>query len=407
MGETRTLDLPIATKSWDYARGQPFDSYVHIDQSQKHGLRALAEARIITELIQEHKHNPDILASDMVKYIFTHSPMVLDLPPQIAFRYNEAKRIMNNYPFGEQLLNQSLIKHFAFTEQLYKQKQMLASTTWITRPDIKIEATDFEPSLMINLPDQVAARGHACAHWCQFMIKNGDANKLFNEDPQWSVVKLGSGAWLPVGNLMVEVCQGVSRIQSPAHDRKNVISRLGFAKDVDAVGPREYAMDPWVIMTHIIDKQLLGLLEKIGEYENPSIAMIEDHKLNVGIYCRSYPEIIHLMRLNPLLTIRGVLSDGTWIYWSGNEKFFPNQEVARLHRVAGKKIVVGTADELGMEAQIKFATMNPERRAAYENGQFPVTIVARFINEQDMIAATKKYGDDVAKRKLRAVSTAT
>lgn len=351
-----------------------------------------------TDSIKEFKNQPDALASELVKYIFMHSPMVLDLPPRVAFRYNEAQRVMENYLEGEHLLNTALLQYFSLKEALYEKKHMYASTSWVVQPGIKIESIDHEPAVLINLPKQAAARGVACARWCQSMIKNEKGNKLFNEDPLWTVVKLGSGAWLPVGNLMAEVCQGVPRIQSPAHDRKGVIRKLGFAKDI--VGPRDYAMDPWVVMTHIVDKKLLDLLERIGIDENANMSMIEDHKLNVGIYCRSYPEIIDLIHRNPLLAIRGVLSDGTWIYWSGNEKFFPHQEVMKLHRVAGEKVVVGTAKELGMEAQVQFATMDPERRAAYEKGEFPVTVVARFIDEPGMIAATQKYGDAIAKQKL-------
>jgi hypothetical protein len=377
------------------------DLRIQIDHAHQSGLRAIAEAEVATAIIEENINHPDILADKLIGYVFSHHPSILDLPPQMSHRYLQAAGIMDHIPNGKELLTTSLLTHLQTAERLLRENKMYATVGSINKGD-HIEYWDTEAAMIINLPENIATRALHCNFWVQKMTTAREAQKLFTEDPFWTVVKLAEGSWLPVGNIMIEVGQSGFRIQSPVHDRAGVTRKFGYRREETAM-PYEDLTDHWVVTIHIIDSGLLKLLDQIGTETESPIPMIDSPHLSPSIYCRAYSEMLELIYLNPALDIRGVQSDWTWIFWNGNARRFPHQPATQLHEIAGQVVDLGSAEELGDKAQIRFATQNKARAAALQDGTFQPWIVANFVRSNKIANIIKKYGDEAAIQKLRAV----
>lgn len=348
-------------------------------------------AAFVSREFIKNEGNPDAQAQWLTNYIFGHYPMFLDLPPAVNYRFQEACRAAARHPVGRERVHNSILFHFQEAE-----KQFRDGYTLITSINPALERLNGEWAERVYLPDRMRTRALAWNTWAQEMIRSGKINDLFGHDPEWVGMKLADGTWLHAGNLMTEVTQGVGRIQTPAHQQHNLIDRWGYDIEDQWVD-----LDRFVVMTHIVDKGLLRLADQIGK--DAGVEMIEGMKLTPAIYVRAYPEIVDLMRRNPDLDIHDVLSDATWIYNPRLEDLFPHHDVARLHRVAGDIVIIGTAQSIDMPAQVRFATLNRERRTAFEAGKYQVEIASRRIRDTEMIEVTKQYGDEVALERLNEV----
>lgn len=346
-------------------------------------------AAFISKAIMENKDDLDAQTAWFTNYIFGHHPMLLDLPPAVNYRFQEACRAASQHPVGKERIVNSILAHFLKAEKRFRDGYTLATSINPTQEKLNGDWAE-----KVYLPERIKSRCLAWNTWAQEMIKSGRINDLFGKDPEWVGVKLADGTWLPVGNLMVEVVQGVGRIQTPAHQKQDLATRWNYDLDDGWVD-----VDRWVAMTHIVDKGLLHLANQIGK--TTGVEMIEDFELTPAVYVRAYPEILQLMSLNHQLNIHDVLSDATWIYNPKLEDLFPKQEVAKLHRVAGDIVIIGTAAEMRLPAQVRFATLNPERKAAFESGKYKVEIASRRIRDNEIIEVTKKYGDTIALERLR------
>lgn len=351
------------------------------------------QAASISREFIKHEGDPDAQAQWLTNYIFGHYPMFLDLPPAVNYRFQEAGRAAARHPVGRERVIKSILTHLEEAGKRFEQ-----GYTLVTSINPAPERLNGDGAQRVYLPDRMRSRALVWNAWAQEMIRSGRINDLFGHDPQWVGVKLADGTWLPAGNLMIEVTQGIGRIQTPAHQIQDLNYRWGFG-----VGDRgEWVdLDRFVIMTHIADKGLLRLADQIGKAAG--LEIIEGMKLTPAVYVRAYPEILDLMRHNSSLHIHDVLSDATWIYNPKLEDLFPRHEVARLHRVAGDVVIVGTAEEMDMPAQVRFATLNPERKVAFEAGTFRVDIASRRIRDSEMVEVTKEYGDEIALERLREI----
>jgi hypothetical protein len=191
---------------------------------------------------------------------------------------------------------------------------------------------------------------------------------------------LAEGIHLQVGNLVIEVGDGRERLNRRPNRELNLAQRWGNPED-DKWGRH----GNWFAMSHIAEKDLLHLSEQVKP------GMIHGMRLTPETYVQSYKDILEIIRLNPAFHINGVLSDGTWAYSDELAQVFPDQHISKLHDVAGDVVNIGTATELGMPIQEYFATLNPERRAAFVAGKYKVTIAARFIDVAGMEVAIAAF----------------
>lgn len=350
----------------------------------------LSQAVYFTKLVSRDREDPRTVFGHLARFIFDHHPYVLDLPPAVSHRYHEARRVAEMFPQGTEGLYQRITAHFQEAEELFRQNQARAVAA---TPSKRLQG-EFQ---IVNLPLQIAERGLVWNHHAQTMVYQDKTEELFGKEPGWTATKLADGAWLSAGNLMFEVVQGgIARAVSRYHEQHNLEDRWGFTLPGEMSDWRD--LDQWVVMTHIVDKGLLGVARELGVQSH--IDMIEGMKLTPAIYVRSYVDILQLMGLNPELGIRGILSEGTWIYDPTLKELFPQQSVAHLSEVAGDVVTLGTAKEMGLPLQAQFATHDSTRKKAFDEGKYPVQVVARFIDEQGMVAAIQSHGDDVAKSRL-------
>lgn len=334
------------------------------------------QARSMEHIVQNYRSEPEVLARELTHKIFDHHPDELDLPPHIYHRYKEVKRIMEVCGCSDVILNQALLNHFE--EAKTNAIDGIALSTAVTLEPLQWNKT---PAVKIHLPSEIQHRLITINTWIQTEIQNGNADQVFGQPPLWTVTKLVDGTWLPVGNLMVEVTQGVGRLRTPFHDEKDLIERWGFTH------PRASDMvdlNRWVVMTHIVDKGLINGLNAIGRiYQLPLVPSL---KLTKVAYIQSYQEIAELIKLNPHLDIPGVLSDGSWIYDPALADLFPDQEIAQLFSIAGDVVPIASAQAMHQPIQITFATGDATRKKAYGEGRYCPTITARFITNQQIQA---------------------
>jgi len=218
------------------------------------------------------------------------------------------------------------------------------------------------------------------------MIITGNATELFTDDICRHGAKAAIGQLLPVGNLWVEVAQGgLARARTPVHRGVDFENQLGvkYSNPDDLMG---VGMADWYIMSHIAERGILNLAASLG----PN--MIDGMRLTPAVYVRSYSPIVDIIDMNPHLGIQGILSEGSWIYSSELAKVFPDQHVSELNAVAGTVVELGPAEEIGLSIQAVFATLNPEREAAFGSGEYRASVAGRFIDRQGMVGILKKFG---------------
>ena len=346
-------------------------------------------AQVASRELDVIDNNPAACAEVLTRYTFHRNPESLDLATALSHRYQQAQDFMSQHPGGKELLNQSLLDYFKLVEQNLRSGFVAMPTNTIassdpTRP--KPELTAGELYQRVFIPESIQRRSLAWNSWAQAKIQAGEVDELFTDSIHRHGAKLASGALLPAGNLLVEVAEGLARVRTPVH-RNHRVEELWEIPTDNEWGS---GLDYWFVMSHVAEKGILKLAESIGP------DMIDGMKLTPEVYVRSYNPVVELIDLNPHLNILGILSDGSWIYSRELAEVFPSHHVSKLHDVAGKVIELGTAEELGLPIQAMFATYNPERRRAYEKGEYQATVAARFISRQAMVSILDQFGIKLA-----------
>lgn len=321
----------------------------------------------------------DKTAALLTRFIFETHPDVLDLPPAVHHRWEQSTHVIGAYKDGERVLTDHLIAHYEHAGQKIQQGYTTAQTVTIQSADQMRPGPVVEHGMLVQnvtLPDSVQHKALRWNQWVQQTLKDPHEGPaaLFGNHPAWVGAKLGDGAWLSVGNLMVEIAEGLARVRTTHHQPHNVEDRWNLGTSHEWGDGLDY----WFIMTHLKDKALLHLASRLGQH------MIDGMQLTPQTYARSYVPIRQLMEQNQHLAIRGVLSDGTWAYSSELSELFPDQAISGLHDIAGDVVDLGPAADLGMDAQIEFATRDPRRREAFYRGEFNVHIASRFIDYDGM-----------------------
>lgn len=339
-----------------------------------------AQADWANRAIANVEGDVDKTAALLTRFIFETHPDVLDLPPAVHHRWEQSVHAIGVYKDGDAVLTEHLIAHYEQAARKFQAGYATAQTVTIQSADQMRPGPVVEHGMLVQnvtLPDSVQRKALRWNQWAQQTLKDADQGPdvLFGNHPAWVGAKLGDGAWLPVGNLMIEVAEGLGRIRTLHHQPHNVEDRWNIGPASNEWGD---GLDQWFIMTHIKDKALLQLASRLGQH------MIDGLQLTPQTYARSYIPIREIMEQNQHLAIRGVLSDGTWAYSSELFQLFPDQPISGLHDVAGDVVDLGTAADLGMDAQITFATHDARRREAFYKGEFNVHIASRFIDYDGM-----------------------
>jgi hypothetical protein len=343
-----------------------------------HGRWDHAQANWANRAVASVAGDPEKTATILTQFIFETHPDVLDLPPATQHRLEESTQVMRTYVHGEELLTESVLGHYEQAAQKFQNGFTTAQTATIVSADAMRSGPIIENGMLIqkvDLPESVQQKALRWNQWAQRTIKDEGMEALFTAHPNWVGAKLGDGSWLPVGNLMVEVVEGLGRIRTPQHQAQQAEEHWGIGATSNEWGN---GLDQWFVMTHIMDKELLFLASRLGQN------MIDGMRLTPETYAKSYIPIRQIMEQNPQLAIRGVLSDGTWAYSSDLFRLFPQQPISGLHDIAGDVLDVGSAADLGMHAQIEFATHDAERREAFLKGLYDVRIASRFIDYEAM-----------------------
>lgn len=370
-------------------RQYPPDSLPIIPYSQ--GRVGVGDYMAAVATVQRLEVAPDDDAAIEVlsQHVFSRHPDVLDLPPAVLHRYLEAKRVAAEHG-GEEKLTDSILARFERAEQAMQNGLAFMLTSTVVSCDVARPQPEIHEGQMcqrVLLPDSIVERATIWNQWVQQRIKDREIDTLFSQHPDWHTIKSAEGSLLPAGNLNFEVVEGIVRAYSLLRHQPGAKEELGltYPKRVWAEGT-----DSWFAMTHIIERDLLALAASIDPH------MIDGMKLTPEVYARAYKPIVELIDLNPQLQIDGVLSEGTWAYSRELGDVFPDQNIARLHDIAGNVLERGPADELGLPEQIMFATYDPVRRAAYEAREYKVGVAARFINRQGMTRVLGRFGIDLA-----------
>lgn len=325
------------------------------------------------------------IVSILTRYIFGKHSDVLDLAPSVCYRYRQAQRIAGTHHNGESALAESILGHFLAAEHTLQKGYTRMSTPTLISSDQarpRPEIVNEELTQKVALPASILRRSLAWNHWVQNKINAGEIDELFCSSPLWHGIRPAEGTILPVGNLNIELVEGLARARTRAHLARDVERQWGLPT-TDEWGS---GLDLWFAMTHIIEKDLLRLTASI----DPN--MVDGMRLTPEVYAKSYIPILELMDLNPQLAIQGVLSEGTWAYSSELARLFPDQHISKLHAIAGKVIELGSAEELGLPEQATFATYDPTRKKAYQEGLYKANVAARFIDRAGMEAIIRQFG---------------
>lgn len=336
---------------------------IHPDPHAKSGRQELARLKKLKNNI-ENSFDSETLTRVLVHYIFSHHPFVLDLPPSVAFRFGQSQRVFSEFGYDSQLLTQGISDHF---EEM--RRCILGGFTIVPSVTYSEDSIYGNWGQKVFLPTEIQNRILQCNEWVMDHIDFGNIEQIINKPPNWTIFKMAEGQWLPVGNIMVEVAQGLARIRTPVHDKKKLLQRWGLGgNDITFVD-----LSDWFVMTHIVDRELLQTLDGMGK------GMIHGQRLTSDVYLKAYKEILELIKLNHELNIKGVLSDGTWIYNPQLLALFPDQGVSGLSQIAGDVVPLGSAKELGNDAQLQFALGSQTRRKAFQNSEYSPQVVTRFI----------------------------
>jgi hypothetical protein len=325
----------------------------------------------------------DQLAVVLGRHVFARHPMILDLPPAVLHRYEQAKRIIGSHPGGIDLLKDTVLARFEEAGEAIQNGHTHMVTHSLAFEGQKPSVVHGTLAQRVQLPDSIQHRALAWNGWVQNQIKGDGIDELFSGHPQWHGVKIAEGSLLPVGNLNFELVQGLARARRSGSKGNYAEADWGLRKD----GEWGSGLSDWFAMSHIVEKDLLRFArDEIGP------DMIDSMQLTPATYAKAYAPVVELIDLNPQLDIQGVLSDGTWAYSNELKRVFPDQHMADLHDIAGTVIELGSADQLGVPEQVLFATADPRRQQAYEAGEYKVSVAARFIDRAGMLAVLKQFG---------------
>jgi hypothetical protein len=351
--------------------------------------RAVADyftARKASKALELEPGNLEANVHTLVPYIFERHPFVLDLSSALTHRYIQARNFMGQYPDGLELLACGLQNNFSNVHDRLMAGYVAMRTSTVLSPDPNLpkpETVNGWGTIRLAIPPIIQERSLAWNEWAQSKIDQGEVDDLFTGEISRHGVKVANGDLLPAGNLWVEVGEGLARIRSKLHSNLDAEARLGITWDESL---DENGLSQWFIMSHIAERGILELSQTIRP------GMIDGMRLTPEVYARSYSPIVELIDLNPAIDIKGILSDGSWIYSNELDSKFPNQHVAQLHDIAGTVVELGPADAIGLGIQTKFATLNPARREAYEQGTYKAGVAARFIDRDGMVAVLEKLG---------------
>lgn len=332
----------------------------------------------------ETSNDPYENADALCHYVFHRHPDSLNLASELTYRYTQAAEYMSARPNGSNILNERFLSYFQGVHDRLMSGYVAMSTPTIISADNnrpQSEWVEGESCQRVYLPDTVRDRSLTWNKWAQQLIKDGKTEELFTGEFYRHGAKVAAGALLPVGNLWIEVGEGLARVRTRLHRSLEVESQWNLPTD----GEWGSGLDFWFVMSHIVEKGILELSESIRP------GMVDGMKLTPEVYVQSYKHVVDLIRLNPHLDIKGILSDGSWIYSHELTDVFPNQHVSRLHDIAGKVVELGPATLVGLPAQVKFATLNPVRQAAYETGGYKVGVAARFIDLKTMTKVLETF----------------
>ena len=361
-GSTVIEPNPNARTRWDYYRALRVNEEIALASGDSHEV-----------------------AKKLVQYLFDTHPHVPDFASGISYRFGQVQKVIEQYPNGNEVLQGEILNDFLEAEGRIQDgyTYVVTSTLFSSHPDIPKPIHHAGHLVQkIMLPESVQRRSLTWNRWAQNTINSGDMEKLFSEHPYSLGIESARCTKLPVGNLVVELGEGLARVRTPIH--RNYDLEATWELPVD--GEWGSGLDLWFVMTHVMEKDMLNLAASIGEN------MIDGRKLTPEVYAKSYVPILQLIELNPHLPIQGVLTDGSWIYSSDLMKYFPEQPIARLHDLAGNVIDLGPALELGLPEQVDFATKDPTRRQAFLKGQYGVNVAARFIRPAQMRSVIGRFG---------------
>jgi len=345
-------------------------------------------ARNATLELEEHFDDPSANAQTLSQYIFERDPGTLDLVTAMSHRYDQARAFMGRYPDGQERLARSVLEYFQDIHQSLTEGYLPTLTNTIIsahsdRP--RNQTFKRRSTQLLNLPPIIQSRSLIWNEWAQDKTQGGEIDELFTDEIQRHGAKVAAGALLPAGNLWIEVGEGIERVRGNVGRQLELEKRWGFTYEDKEIS-WGLGQDDWFVMSHIAEKGILELATSLG----PN--MIDGMHLTDEVYVRSYKPIVELIDLNPHLDIRGILSDGSWIYSEELVRVFPDQHVSKIHDVAGMVVELGKADEVGLPIQALFATLNPERRAAYDVGEYHAGVAARFIDRDGMANVLKRFG---------------
>lgn len=327
-----------------------------------------------TRIIESHQGDERSLAAKLLKgYVFANHPSMLDLPPNVTHRLKETIRVVTekNPETGMETVRQVLIGHYRQT------KKQLDSGFLDIQTITPLQSR--EGKMRIKLPSSILARTKVANQWMLNRMNQGEWLTTF-DDPVLGTIaaKLGDANWLLAGSFMFELVQGSGRAATPEHHKKGVWKRW------------QLDFDDWYLMTHIIDSGLNKQLQEIGV--KAGIKMVNGEHLDDKVYVLAYPELLQLIRINPDLPIKGVLSEGSWVWDRQLMRKFPRQGVSRLAGVAGDMVDLGPLNRLiGYPAQIGFATGDRQRRAAFQKGRYMPHLGARFLSVEMMQKLSDRY----------------
>lgn len=357
------LPYPGARTRWDYARTEQ-----------------------VNEEVRKASGDSQATANRLTRYIFDTHPDVLDITPALSHRFHQSHAVMKRFPQGEKILEETILARFQDAEERLRQGYSFVVTSTVLSSNPAIPRPLFyegQAVQKVNLPQDIQRRALAWNVWVQEMIKKGDTDKLFSHHPEWLGIKPAEGTLFQAGNLMFEVVEGLGRLYVP--DRKHSLTKR-WKLGGNMNWPDGGEPDQWFAMTHIVEKDLLELSMEVGD------DMIDGRKLTPEVYAKSYIPILELIKLNPQLSIKGVLSDGSWIYSEELSKLFPQQPIASLHDIAGDVVDIGTASELNLPEQIDFATHESTRKKAFLEGEYKVNVASRFIDPDGMRKVLERFG---------------
>jgi hypothetical protein len=341
-------------------------------------------ARQASEAIEALSDEPDACAERLTQYVFNRTAQYLDLANAMTHRYGQASEFMSRYPNGHDLLRDGILNRFRSVEKRLNSGYIAMPTDTVISADPRQPSPELIAGELIQrvyVPPVIQSRTLAWNRWAQDKTQNGEVDTLFNDPTYRHGTKIAVGSLLPAGNLWVEVGEGLTRLRRAPHGRE---AEQEF--DLPTTDEWGSGLEFWFVMSHIAEKDILALSESVQP------AMVDGLKLTPEVYARSYQPIIDLVDLNPQLDIKGILSDGSWIYSSELAEKFPDQHVSNLHDIAGKVVELGDADAIGLPIQALFATFDARRRAAYETGDYKVGVAARFIDPQGMIEVLGSFG---------------